>query len=215
MSRPNPAHAAAPAIETVTDAPSTAAIGDAVVTQQPSAYHEAVADAVTALHETGVPSQTMLVTDEPDAPLPEGDGNVVTDVAHDAAETPSAITAETTAEEEPSEEDTAGGEEELDLEDDGELITDDLPIVYDNETCNKFVRAIVDLGLDVRDYQGRWYWTGPAVVLRRSDEISDVETLERRIHVELQSDNLGLDIIAYPRSSGAIVIDRRHNEEAA
>lgn len=76
--------------------------------------------------------------------------------------------------------------------------------IYDNEECNQFVKDMVAAGLEVRDYQGRWFWTGPAAVSSRDDGIYE-QDIYRATSVPCQSDNLGFDYIIYPRISGKLL----------
>jgi hypothetical protein len=75
---------------------------------------------------------------------------------------------------------------------------------YDNETCNQFVADMEEAGYEVQDYQGRFYWTGPAVRVRDPGEYQDIV---RSTDVRLQYDQLGLGLVIYPVASGKLVQD--------
>lgn len=74
---------------------------------------------------------------------------------------------------------------------------------YDNKDCNKFVKDMIKAGLedDLRHYNGRWFWTGPAVSCSRYG-LQDILSSTK---VKCQWDSLGLGYIVYPKSSGQLV----------
>lgn len=68
---------------------------------------------------------------------------------------------------------------------------------YSNEIYNQFVKDMESAGIEWRDYEGRFSYSGPAAVTGKDGpSIQDVMTATR---VPLQRDNLGLDWILYPR----------------
>lgn len=67
-------------------------------------------------------------------------------------------------------------------------------MTYSNEKYNQFVKDMEEAGLEVRDYNGRFFYHGPAVVC---DDIQDVLSNTK---VKCQWDNMGLGYIVYPRS---------------
>lgn len=64
---------------------------------------------------------------------------------------------------------------------------------WDKESYLKFVQDVEDAGYEWREYQGRYYYNGPGVVVSSTCELDDVTS------VSLQWDNMGLDYIVYPR----------------
>jgi hypothetical protein len=62
----------------------------------------------------------------------------------------------------------------------------------------KFTEDMEEAGFEVRDYNGRFFYKGPAVATDRSNgpSLQDVMGATR---VPLQWDNLGLDYIIYPK----------------
>lgn len=58
----------------------------------------------------------------------------------------------------------------------------------------KFCRDMDAAGLSVRQYHGRFFWRGPAVVT------SDIDRVVNATVVPLQADSFGLDHIVYPSS---------------
>lgn len=73
---------------------------------------------------------------------------------------------------------------------------------YSSNVCNRFVRDCERAGIDVEHYQGRFFWTGPAV---RCPDRDAVHNLMRATRVRLQHDQLGLGWIYYPVVSGALI----------
>jgi hypothetical protein len=69
---------------------------------------------------------------------------------------------------------------------------------YDNPDCVRFVKTMRKNGLKVQHYNGRFFWEGPAVVVR---SIQDALSLTR---VKCQWDSMGLDYIVYPVSKGRL-----------
>lgn len=61
----------------------------------------------------------------------------------------------------------------------------------------RFMRDMKKAGLlsQMRYYQGRFYWTGPAVT------VSDIQEVLSQTKVKCQWDNMGLDYIVYPKQS--------------
>lgn len=59
----------------------------------------------------------------------------------------------------------------------------------------QFIEDMVEAGLEVRPYAGRYFWQGPAV---RVDDISDAMSVTK---VRCQFDQLGLGYIVYPKAS--------------
>jgi hypothetical protein len=73
--------------------------------------------------------------------------------------------------------------------------------MYDTKACNDFVADMERAGLKVRHYEGRFQWQGPAVVVPK-DRVGEVL---RATSVELQTDNMGLGMVVYPRISGRLM----------
>jgi len=65
--------------------------------------------------------------------------------------------------------------------------------VYDSPTFERFVRECREAGLEVEHYEGRFFYTGPAV------RTKDVQEVIRATRVKVQWDNLGLGYIVYPK----------------
>ena len=59
----------------------------------------------------------------------------------------------------------------------------------------RFIRDMEKAGLEIRHYDGRSWWAGPAVVV---DDISDAMSVTR---VPCQFDNMGRHFIVYPRAN--------------
>lgn len=66
-------------------------------------------------------------------------------------------------------------------------------IEYPQGRFNQFVQDMEKAGLEVRHYEGRFSFNGPAVVV---DKIFDAMS---KTEVESQWDHLGLQYIVYPR----------------
>ncbi|HLD98175.1 MAG TPA: hypothetical protein VI815_02535 [Candidatus Nanoarchaeia archaeon] len=81
-----------------------------------------------------------------------------------------------------------------------------LPLVYDNEKCNQFVKRMVKANIPVRDYHGRFSWTGPAVCTNRRKEIY-ADDIKKAAKMKLQRDEMGLEIIYYPIDRGRLLED--------
>jgi arginine/ornithine N-succinyltransferase beta subunit len=65
-----------------------------------------------------------------------------------------------------------------------------------NEHHQQFAADMEETGYEVRDYQGRFYYSGPAVEVDR-DELQDVI---RATSVPLQWDNMGkTNLVVYPK----------------
>jgi hypothetical protein len=62
------------------------------------------------------------------------------------------------------------------------------------EIC-RFMRDMHRCGLRMRPYNGRFYWSGPAV------SAEDVQEVLSETKVKCQFDQLGLGVIVYPRQS--------------
>ena len=77
----------------------------------------------------------------------------------------------------------------------------DLSLVYDDEDCNLFVQRLREAGFEPRHYEGRFSWTGPSVVVKRSSGW-DIDVLTAETGVDLQQDSMGMDVIVYPVSRG-------------
>lgn len=75
-------------------------------------------------------------------------------------------------------------------------------LIYNNQTCNLFVKECEDAGYEVEHYHGRFCWEGPAVRVESTTEYHD---LIRATTMDLQSDNLGLDMIVYPVITGKLI----------
>jgi len=75
-------------------------------------------------------------------------------------------------------------------------------VKYDNSDCNQFVSDMKRAGFAVRHYEGRAFWTGPAVSTR---DFGEAEDLIRATKVRLQRDQLGLGHIYYPMQSGKLI----------
>jgi hypothetical protein len=73
---------------------------------------------------------------------------------------------------------------------------------YDNDVCNQFVTDMVEAGLEVEHYNGRYMWHGPAV---RTNDDFDMQDIIRATKVKLQNDTMGLGYILYPIQSGNLI----------
>ena len=72
--------------------------------------------------------------------------------------------------------------------------------MYDNEDCKRFVEDMEEAGFsdELRHYNGRFYWKGPAVV------VSNIQDALSNTKVKCQWDNMGLGFIVYPKASCAL-----------
>lgn len=68
---------------------------------------------------------------------------------------------------------------------------------YTNPVFIRFVKDMEEAEIDVRDYSGRNFYKGPAVVTSRSDGLT-VQDVIRATNLKLQMDNMGLDHVLYP-----------------
>lgn len=66
---------------------------------------------------------------------------------------------------------------------------------YTKETSIQFSTDMSDAGFEVKHYNGRFYWEGPAVSAADHHELADIIA---STSVKLQWDNLGLGYIVYP-----------------
>ena len=64
---------------------------------------------------------------------------------------------------------------------------------YTKKHYRRFVQDMNQAGFDVEHYEGRFFWSGPAV---RTDDLQ--QTL-RATKVSCQWDNMGLSYIVYPK----------------
>lgn len=64
---------------------------------------------------------------------------------------------------------------------------------YKNENYNRFVEDMEDAGLETENYNGRYFYEGPAV---QCDNIQDALSNTK---VPCQWDSLGLGYIVYPK----------------
>lgn len=62
------------------------------------------------------------------------------------------------------------------------------------EADARFRDDMEEAGFEVRDYKGRFFYEGPAVV------VSDLQDAIRATDIPLQWDHLGLNWIVYPRA---------------
>lgn len=58
----------------------------------------------------------------------------------------------------------------------------------------KFMRNMKRAGLKMSYYQGRYFWTGPAV------KTKDIQSVLSNTKVKCQWDNLGMGYIVYPKT---------------
>jgi len=65
-------------------------------------------------------------------------------------------------------------------------------MIYNKPEHKQFVEECEEAGLEVRYYQGRCFWKGPAVACE------DLQEVIRATQVSVQWDNLGLGWIVYP-----------------
>ena len=79
--------------------------------------------------------------------------------------------------------------------DDGSLYV--MPGDYDNEDAAQFILDANEAGLEPFHYKGRYFWQGPAVIVR------DFSSL--RTNVKTQHDNMGLNFVVYPVASARMV----------
>jgi hypothetical protein len=56
---------------------------------------------------------------------------------------------------------------------------------YDNEICNQFVEDMEKAGYEVQDYQGRFFWTGPAVRVNIRTSLELATSNSSAIHLAL------------------------------
>ncbi len=64
---------------------------------------------------------------------------------------------------------------------------------YTKEHYQQFVEEMNQAGFDVEHYEGRFFWSGPAV---RTDDLQQVLCATK---ISCQWDNLGLGYIVYPK----------------
>ena len=64
---------------------------------------------------------------------------------------------------------------------------------YTKKHYRRFVRDMKQAGFDVEHYQGRFFWSGPAV---RTDDLQQVLSTTK---IPCQWDNMGLGYIIYPK----------------
>lgn len=77
----------------------------------------------------------------------------------------------------------------------------DMPLVYDNDQCNKFIEDMRSAGLEPFHYRGRWFYTGPAV------DVDQLNEAMSNTKVPTQWDNLGRGFVVYPRASGQLLVE--------
>jgi len=80
-----------------------------------------------------------------------------------------------------------------------------MSLKYSNKECNQFVEDMEAAGYEVRHYEGRSFWKGPAVVTdnENGDTLQDVI---RATDVRLQWDQMGrCDLIVYPVARGKLI----------
>lgn len=65
---------------------------------------------------------------------------------------------------------------------------------YKQKNYNQFTKDLENAGYEVSDYNGRYFYHGPAV----SCEKNEFQNIVRKTSVRLQWDQLGLGIIVYP-----------------
>ncbi len=66
---------------------------------------------------------------------------------------------------------------------------------YDRDDYNIFTEELRNAGFDVEDYNGRYFYHGPAV--RAEDEI-EMQNVIRGTTVNVQWDSMGMGYIVYP-----------------
>lgn len=71
---------------------------------------------------------------------------------------------------------------------------------YATAELEQFVKDMNEAGYEVKHYEGRSFWQGPAVRID-ADEEQDVI---RATKVRLQSDSMGRGLIMYPVKSGKL-----------
>jgi hypothetical protein len=64
---------------------------------------------------------------------------------------------------------------------------------YSEDHYNKFVEDMNEAGLQVRRYQGRGSYEGPAVT------VDDIQTAIKATEVQCRWDNMGLQYVVYPK----------------
>lgn len=67
---------------------------------------------------------------------------------------------------------------------------------YDNPDYNRFVEELREANYRVEDYNGRYFYHGPAV---RADDEDSMQGVIRATTVTLQWDSMGMGYILYPR----------------
>lgn len=70
---------------------------------------------------------------------------------------------------------------------------------YESRDHNRFVKDMRAAGLRLRHYNGRWFWSGPAVSVDR------VQDAQKATKVRCQWDQLGMGYIVYPVTRGAVL----------
>jgi hypothetical protein len=64
--------------------------------------------------------------------------------------------------------------------------------VYTNKNFIKFVKDMKKAGLEPYHYNGRFFYSGPAV------DVKDLQDALSNTKVKCQWDNMGLDYVVYP-----------------
>lgn len=68
---------------------------------------------------------------------------------------------------------------------------------YTTPSYVRFVEDMLAAGLPVQHYNGRWYYSGPAVVTDRENGPTENEVY-RATTVSLRRDSMGFDTVLYP-----------------
>ena len=77
--------------------------------------------------------------------------------------------------------------------------TTDMPLKYDNELCNQFIRDMKKADLPTFHYRGRWFYQGPAV------DVDHLFEAMSKTQIPTQWDNLGKGFVVYPQASGHLI----------
>lgn len=66
---------------------------------------------------------------------------------------------------------------------------------YTDERYIQFVKDMIEAGLEPFHYEGRFFYSGPAVT---TNEEFDRQAVYRATKVHLRTDNMGLEYVMYP-----------------
>ena len=66
-------------------------------------------------------------------------------------------------------------------------------MIYQKQHYQQFAEDMSNAGLEVRDYRGRNFYSGPAVFCE------DIQDVIRMTQVKVQWDSMGFDFVVYPK----------------